>query len=157
MPKPGVFNLFTSLWRKPKVQETLVSSRYDDMGPYEYVPFGPSTPDVFEADPICRFEIGKFVGFGFRNIEPLAARGGGQSMFKYPLVLAVFDPEAPKGHHGTVFFFAVELGNLLGTSCLGGYDGSGKHLNYGTCDPNIEHEEFFEIALLKSKNILGVL
>jgi len=103
----------------------------------------PSTPDIFEAEPFHREQLGRHLAVAFRDIQPMAVRGGGQAIISYPLVVAIFDPQAKS----LVFMVTVEIGTMFGTCCLCGFAPDGLHLNFGNLDPNAGEEEFLDQAL----------
>lgn len=121
--------------------------------PVAEVPLTGSTPDIFDAEPFWSERHGRFSLLAFRAIAPLAVRNGGRAVITYPLVMAAFEPEAGR----PAFLVTVETGSMANGSFLCGFDGTGRHLNYGQWDDEAGEKAFLERAMSVTTGVLDRL
>lgn len=113
------------------------------------VPFSPSLPDVSDAHVLRYFHSESQVALFVVNAKPWAARANGASLLTYPFVFAVYQQDV-----GPIYFVTLEE-SITGTKCLGVFDGSGAHLNFGTDETLEDEENFVRKALLLAQERLG--
>jgi hypothetical protein len=106
------------------------------------IPMDGSTPDIFDSEPFWQETHRDFALFAFRDVMPLAVRNGGHAVITYPLVMAAI--ERPTNR--LVFFVTVENGSMASGHFLCGFNGDGRHLNYGGWDANAVEGDFVERA-----------
>lgn len=113
------------------------------------VPFSPSLPDVSTAQAERAFRSESYVALFVRNVKPWAARATGSALLNYPFVLVV-----SRQNVGPIYFVALEE-SIIGTKCLGVFDGSGAHLNLGPDKSFDDERSFVRKALSLAEEKLG--